>query len=127
MQDKEAQELLLKILEYAEEGKLIQFQLITTWHDFISYWKDYRSTKLVIKMLTKAAANLFKTYCKEVSTGSTDFTKLLAYSQLQDVIAFYERDLDTLKRMLDEYDEYLGHGHFWFSFLGGTRDIWNTH
>ncbi len=122
MQDTEAQQLLLDILTYAEEDRSIEFRLIKSWNEFRFCRQNAGSTKLVIRALRSAAAGLFKTYCKEVSTGSADFTKLLAYSQLQDVIAFYERDLDTLKRMLDEYDEYLGQGHFWYSFLGGERN-----
>ena len=128
MQDTEAQELLLSILNNAEEGKSIQFRFITSWSEFRFYWQNFRSTKLVIRVLRSAAKDLFKTYCEEIVTGSADFTKLLAYLEFQDIIAFYERDLDTLKKMLDEYDEYLGQGHFWYSFLGGERELpWNIH
>lgn len=127
MQDTEAQEFLLEILKAAEQGKSAEFRLITSWYGFRNTQRDYRAAKLIIKMLKEASTNLFKSYCKEASTGSADFTQLLAYSQILDIKAFYEKDLDTLKRMLDEYDEYLGKGHFWFSFLGGERDIWNIH
>lgn len=128
MQDTDAQELLLNILNNAEEGKSIQFRFITSWSEFRFYWQNFRSTKLVIRVLRSAAKDLFKTYCEDIAAGSADFTKLLAYTEFQDVIAFYERDLNTLKKMLDEYDEYLGQGHFWYSFLGGERDFpWNIH
>lgn len=126
MQDTEAQELLLEILNNAEEGKSIQFRFITSWSEFRFCSRQSKATKLVIRVLRSAAKDLFKTYCEEIVTGSADFTKLLAYSEFQDIIAFYERDLDTLKKMLDEYDEYLGQGHFWYSFLGGERELpWN--
>lgn len=128
MQDTDAQELLLNILNNAEEGKSIQFRFITSWSEFRFYWQNFRSTKLVIRVLRSAAKDLFKTYCEDIVAGSADFTKLLAYTEFQDVIAFYERDLNTLRKMLDEYDEYLGQGHFWYSFLGGERDFpWNIH
>lgn len=124
MEQAEAQELLLEILTTAEEGKSIEFRLITSWAEFRFFQRSLRSTKLIIGTLKEAADKLFKTYCHEVSTGSADFTQLLAYPQLQEVIAFYERDIDTLQKMLDEYDEYLGKGNFWFSFLGGERETW---
>lgn len=127
MQDNEAQQLLLEILSHAEEGKFTEFHFITTWKDFIYYWRLSKSNKVIIKALRDAANNVFKEYCKEVVLGTADLTQLLAYSHLQDVIAFYEKDLLVLKRMLDEYDEYLGQGHFWHSFLGGERTLpWNT-
>jgi hypothetical protein len=122
MEQTDAQELLLEILTTAEEGKSIEFRLITSWYSFINYWRDYKATKLIIRMLKESADKLFKSYCREVPTGSADFTQLLAYSQLQEVITFYERDLSTIRRMLDEYDDYLGNGHFWYSFLGGERE-----
>jgi hypothetical protein len=70
---------------------------------------------------------LFKSYCREVSEGTADVNTLFAYIRLRDVIAFYEEELDTLQRMLDDYDNYLGQGNFWYSFLGGERiQPWNT-
>lgn len=124
MQDIDAQELLLEILKTAEEGKSIEFRLITSWADFLSYRRDFIATRLVVNTLKESANKLFKHYCKAVKKGTADFTELMAYSQLLDIKAFYERDVETLKKMLNEYDEYLGKGHFWFSFLGGERDTW---
>lgn len=121
MQITEAQELLLKILNHAEEVKFTEFQFITSWREFRRYQRDLKSTKIILRALRVGSKYLFKTYCKEVRKGSADTDTLLAYSQMQDVIAFYEKDLAIMQRMLDEYDRYLGKGHFWFSFLGGER------
>ncbi len=127
MNDTEAQQLLLDIIEYAEKGKLTEFRFITSWAEFRHYRQMVKGTKLTIRILDFAAKGLFKTYCKDITTGAQNVNKILAYSQLQNIKAFYERDLDTLKRMIDEYDEYLGQGHFWYSFLGGERILpWNT-
>jgi hypothetical protein len=121
----DTQQIILNILKYAEAGQLIEFRLIKTWQEFKYCWQHYRSTKLIIKTLEVSSKNLFRSYCKDVIVGVSDVNKILAYVQLRDVIAFYKKDLDTLKKMLDEYDEYLGQGHFWHSVLGGERDIWN--
>jgi hypothetical protein len=64
---------------------------------------------------------LFKDYCKDVTAGISDLTKLLAYSQLLDIIAFYENDLKTVQAMLSDYDTYLREGNFWSAFFGGRR------
>lgn len=125
MQKAEAQQLLLKIIEYAEKGKSTEFHLITSWQNFRICRQNRRTTELIIRALNVAADNLFRDYCRDVSAGTTNVNKLLAFSQLQNITAFYKKDLDTLKCMLDEYDDYLGKGHFWYSFLGGERDIWN--
>lgn len=124
MEQTDAQELLLEILTNAEEGKSIEFRLITSWQEFRFYQQNLRATRVIVGTLKEAADKLFRSYCREIPGGSADFTQLLAYSQLQEVCAFYERDVETLKKMLDEYDEYLGKGNFWFSFLGGERETW---
>jgi len=121
MQNVEAQELLLQILEQAQEGKVTEFHLIMTMSECKFYYRRYRADKLIIRTLKSAAKRLYKTYCKEVRIGTADAGKLFAYVQLQEVINFYTRDLTTIKQMLSEYDEYLGQGNFWYSFLGGER------
>jgi hypothetical protein len=127
MQKTEAQQLLSEILDYAKEGKSIEFHFITSWSEFSFIRKSHKATRLVIKTLKASANKLFKTYCKEVPSGAADFNRLLAFAQLQEVIIFYEKELVTMKRMIDEYDEYLGQGHFWYSLLGGERNLpWNT-
>lgn len=124
MNNSEANQLLLDIITQAQEGKSVEFRYITSWSEFIYYTRLSRSTKLVIKALSASADKVFKEYCKDVIAGISDINKLLAYSQLQDIIAFYNNDLAILKRMLDEYDDYLGNwGNFWHAFLGGEREL----
>ena len=126
MQQTEAQQLLFDIIEYAKNPNT-GFTFITTWNEFRFYQQNRRATKLIIRTLKAAAKNLFKTYCRAIAAGSADVNKLLAFKQLEDVIAFYERELDTVERMLNEYDDYLGKGNFWYSVFGGERDLWNMH
>lgn len=123
MQTTEAQQLLLDILKNVNEGNSIQFRYIRSWQDFRYCRQQLRSTKLIIKTLESSSKKLLKSYCKDVTSGISDVNTLLACTRLKDVIAFYEKDLDTLKRMLDDYDNYLGEGYFWYSFLGGKRVI----
>ena len=125
MTQTDAQQLLLEIVEQAQQQKFTQFRLITSWADFKFYRNNAIATKLIIRMLKSSAKNLFKNYCKDIKTGIQDVQQLLAYNEILDIIVFYEKELETFKRMLDEYDDWLGQGHFWYSFLGGERDIWN--
>ena len=98
-----------------------------SWREFRYYAGLAKATKVIIRMLKSSNTRLFKDYCRDVIAGISDFNKLLAYKELEDVIAFYEADLKTLNKMLDDYDEYLGQGHFWYSFLGGERGLWRSH
>ena len=125
MTEQETTLLIYEILNKALEGDALPFNLITCWNEYLYYLKWSRSTKIVIKTLKTSANKLFKEYCKDVIAGISDITKLLAYKQLLDVTAFYENDLATVHKMLDEYDDYLGDwGNFWrHVFLRESRDI----
>jgi uncharacterized protein (DUF4213/DUF364 family) len=125
MTDVDTKQLIVEILNKAQEGRALSFRQILYWTDYVEYLKLARSTKLIIKTLETSAKNLFKEYCKDVIAGISDINKILAYSQLLDIVAFYKNELKTIRQMIDDYDEYLGDGHFWYSFLGGQRDIWN--
>jgi hypothetical protein len=125
MQEFDAQQVLLAIIQQAEEGKFQVFRQIKSWREFKHYYRLHRSTKVVIKVLKASATQVFNGYCKNVTSGISDVTQLLAYNELLDIQDFYEKDLKTLEDMLKEYDDYLGQGNFLYSILGGERDIWN--
>ena len=121
MNDIETKQLILDILNKAQEGKSFKFQYICSWHEFRYYTKLIKSNKLIVKTLQTSANNIFREYCKDVISGISDVNKLLAYSQLRDVITFYEGDVNTLQQMLDEFDEYVEKGNFLYTILGGER------
>lgn len=119
----DTQQFLLELIEYAETAKPTEFQLIKTWEESRFYIKKYRGNKLIIKALQQSANELFKTYCRELQTTDADLTKLLAYRHLIDIQIFYVKEGFILKRMLDEYDEYLDQGNFWAAFFGSEREV----
>lgn len=121
MNDTDATLLLTNIINRALEGPAQPFRTIRYWTEFRYYWRWTKSTRLVIKTLKLSAKSLFAEYRKDVIAGVSDVMKLLAYKQLLDIIAFYEKDLNTVKQMLDDYDAYLGEGNFLYSVFGGRR------
>lgn len=126
MTETETRQLISNIIEQAKNNEQIRFTYIISWREFIHYIKLSSSTRLLIRALQTSANKLLKEYCKDVEAGTADVNKLLAHSQLAEMIAFYSTGLKILKRMIDDYDDYLGNGHFWYSIFGGERDIWNT-
>jgi hypothetical protein len=120
-------QLVLDILEQAYENNFIEFKYIRSWEEFQYYRRLKISTKLIIKTLKASSNKLFKKYCKAVILGISAVKHLLAYKQLLDIQAFYEKDLNTIQQMLDDYAEYLGQGNFWYSFLGGYRSTWDKY
>ena len=126
MQEINAQEILTLLIDQAQEEHT-EFHIITTWAEFKYYWRQEKATKVVIKLLRNSANFVFNSYCKAVASGSADFNLLLAYSQLQDVVAYYEQELKIISDMTNEYDDYLVSNNFIFTLigamLGAERDI----
>jgi succinylglutamate desuccinylase len=121
MNNNEAQYVLEEILAQAEAGQSTEFRFIISLADFKSCFMMYKANKLIIKMLKQASKRLFKTYCKDVTSGISDVTKLLAYSQLDDVIDYYKKEVKTIEDMIYEYEDYLAHGNLFYALLGGER------
>lgn len=121
MADQDLTLLVQEIINKALEGDAHPFRPILYWSEFRYYHGWARSTKLVIRTLKTSAKDLFKEYCKDVIAGISDVTKILAYSQLLDIAAFYENDLNTVQQMLDDYDEYLGNFRNFIGALFGER------
>lgn len=119
----DTKQLVLDIIEQAQEGKSIEFQPIMSWREFKYYRQLGISTKLIIKTLKVSSNKVFKKYCKAVTIGISDVKQLLAYVRLLDILDFYQKDLNTIQQMLDDYNEYLCKGNFWYSFLGGRREL----
>ena len=121
MNDTETTQLIQAIINKAQEGKAQPYRTILYWSEF-KYYRDLKkATKLVIGTLRISSKRLFKSYCEDVIAGISDVNKILGYTQLLDIIDFYQGELETLEAMLTDYDEYLGEGNFWYSILGGRR------
>jgi hypothetical protein len=124
MNDNEAQQILEEILAQAEAGQATEFRLINSWAEFREVNRTYKANKIIVNMLKQSSKSLFNTYCKDVIAGISDVTKLIAYSQLVDVIDFYQNEVKTLDDMLNEYDDYLWHGNIFYALMGGERFTW---
>ena len=124
MLDQETEPLIQDIVNKAAEGRAQPFRLILYWSEFKYYKRLVLTLKLIIRMLTAAANNIFKDYCRDVIVGISDITKLIAYQEILEIKVFYENDLNTVNKMLDDYDEYLGDfGNFVRALFGERRDL----
>jgi hypothetical protein len=124
MTDQETASLVQDIINKAQENQAQPFRHILYWTEFNYYRRCAISTKVIIKLVRTSANRLFKEYCKDVIAGISDITKLLAYQQLLDIVAFYENELQTIQSMLKDYDEYLGNFmNFINALLGERRDL----
>lgn len=121
MPNTEAYDFMSTIIEHAQSKRFTEFHFIHNWSEYRFYKGKYRTFKFLIKALLKSSNKLFRSYCDEVINGTANFTRLLAYNQMQHVIAFYQQEVATLCNMIYEYEAYLTAGNFLYAFLGGGR------
>jgi hypothetical protein len=110
---------LINILEYTHTAKPFEFRLITNWLDYCYYRRRHKAYKLLVRGLERSADQLFKKYCKAVTSGVSNVTSLLAYKRLVTAAIFYKKELDTLTDMIDEYETYLFSGNLCWTFILG--------
>lgn len=123
--DFEAKQMLSKIIEYAVSGEHTNYEQIANWENYKFYKKKYKSTKIVIKVLRRAAKRLFKKHCLLVQQGSSDATSLIAYNQLLRTTDFYKKDLEFISDVIYDYEEYLAkNNRFIWALLGEQRKIY---
>lgn len=124
MQDNETQQFILSILEQAESGTHEKFRYLVDFNQYRECRRQYTYYKVLLKVLNRSAKQLLTEYCKTVTSGISDINQLLGYRQLISVIKYYDKELDTTTRMLEDYENYLRAGNFWKSyFLGETRIV----
>lgn len=116
-------ELVAKALESRDHAN---FEYIKNISEFFAVRKCYKALKKIVKVFESIAESLYKNYCLQVIDGEQDFNLLFVYTQYKLCIQFYAQELRTAEDMLDEYDTYVGKGHFldqWLLFK--TRECWD--
>lgn len=110
MNNTDDQKLLAELVKRAETGEHIKFDYIKSWSEYKSRKLSVKATEMLIKSLSRSADNLLKRYCKNVELGQADVTTLFVRDVLLRTREFYEKELEILFDMLDEYDAYLKGG-----------------
>jgi hypothetical protein len=128
MKDKETQQLIVSILDFARDTKPSEFRLLRTWQDYKLYKNKRTAYKLLVRGLNRTSNRLFKKYCTGVSIGEGNINQLLAYQQLQTTLRFYEHELEVFTDMVYEFEAYLMEGNLVYAFLGIPRtesELWD--
>ena len=126
MQDLDTREIVEQLIQQAQEDQHTQPHTLITWREFMFYRKRVKAYKVVINILQRSTDNLFKSYCADVAKGEAEFSKMLAYIQLLDIVYYYEQELEIIKSMVNEYDKYLEEGNlinFIRAIFGAVREI----
>lgn len=122
----EQEELFKALVEKAINKEHTGFEYIKNVVEFRVMRSSRKGLRTVIKLFDHILDSMYKAYCKQVRDGNNDFSLLCAYRQYGECREFYKKELETAENMLDEYDAYLGKGHFMDQFFWGKeRESWH--
>jgi uncharacterized protein YeeX (DUF496 family) len=112
--------ILLDLVKHADD-KHMNFTKICFWSDYIKWHISTWVIRLIIKDLKIAANKLFNSYCKAIKQNHADINMLLAYKQLHQAVLFYEEELQIIRSMLIDYEDWLADGNFFDAFVWGKE------
>lgn len=122
----EQEELYELLTEKALSKDHTSFEYIKNTTEFSVMRQAVSGLESVIKLYECICEELYKAYCDQVLTGSTDFNMLYILRQNQECKTFYKKELEIAQDMIDEYWAYVWSGHFldqWLLFR--NRESWH--
>ncbi len=119
----ETQEILLSLIAHARTGEHTKFEQLRFFSEYAGARAVGRATKRVVDILEESSVSLFIRYCKAVSNQQAEVNLLLAHKQLQQAVDFYKEELHIIKRILEDYENYLWDGNFLKAFIFGKERI----
>lgn len=119
----ETQEILLSLIDHARAGEHTKFEQLRFFSEYAGARAVSRATKRVVDILEESSVSLFNRYCKTVSSQQAEVNLLLAHKQLQQAVDFYKEELHIIKRILEDYENYLWDGNFLKAFIFGKERI----
>lgn len=122
----EQEELYEALTEKALSGEHTKFEYVRNITEWGVLRKAKSGLKKVIELYELIKSSMYKTYCKQVLVGEQDFNLIYSLRQIMECKVFYENELLIVQDMLEEYDAYVGSGHFMDQVLfGRNRETWH--
>jgi hypothetical protein len=121
-------DMMLQLIERAKNKDYSKFRYLRNWKDYQYIRQTKKTLELTISALQKAADNTLKSYCREVRRGTSEITRLVAFTILNNTLKFYKEELDIINHMIYEYEAYLLCGNYVAAFFGAERtdaELWD--
>ena len=118
----EYKQLVEKILEQVNLGQHSKWEFIINLTQYFETQILIKTYKKFIKSFKKINKSLVKKQIKCIKANNyTSLDTSLAIRQFLDAIIFYKKEIDILKDMINEYQEFLLSGHLIESLSGLNR------
>ena len=122
------EDIMSELVYNAESGKHRQFQYLSNYIEYRRARQLRRTHELLVASLKQSLTKQLKRYCKAVKACESDVTHLLAYKTTENILAFYEEELNIINSMIIEYECYLVNGNlldFVFGYQRTADKLWD--
>lgn len=114
-------ELAEQLIQRAKEGDHSKFEFIRSLEEYFAAKMIKKALKKVVKSFSTPRNNLYIAYIKDIEEGTNDLNVILAFSELEQVIKFYNDEIGIISDMVDEYVTYVHSGHILDTIIGNYR------
>ena len=126
--NKTEEKFFTDLVERAVKGKQSDFEFIRSWQERTAVKTYQIGVAAIIRIFNNLCDSTYKTYLKQIQTGSQDLQTILALKQFKQCLAFYKMEYKITADMIKEYSEYIWNGHIIDTLLGNYRaekDLWD--
>lgn len=114
-------EMLKYIMQKAFTEENSKFTFIVSWQHRKAVKEYLQGMKQLVKTFNLKADMLEREYLEQILTDTQDVNLLTALVQILHCRDYYQREVDVVKDMLDEYRCYIHSGHLINTLLGIPR------
>lgn len=112
-----AEQLILR----AKKGEHSEFEFLRSIEEYFAARTVRNAVYKVAKSFKNSRDNLYKSYIKTVKSGAQSLEVILAISELEQVVKFYDDEIGIISDMIDEYVAYVHSGHIIDTLVGNYR------
>lgn len=123
-----AEDMMKLLIDTAEKGEHSEFQLITSHDAYEAVRKYAKSAKMSYRLFLRLEKRLTKAYAKEIKKiGKADVQTVFSIKKFDKYAEYYLKEREIAVDMLDEFLEYMRHGHILDMARGFTRSESDMH
>lgn len=121
--DKTQEKFFTDLVERALKGKQSDFEFLRSWDERKSLRTYELGIEAVVKVFSKLCDETYKIYVSQIKQGVQDLQTLLALKQFRQCRDYYNKELEVIADIVDEYWTYILSGHILDTLFGQYRTV----
>ena len=101
MMNDDSLELAEQLIQRAKKGDHSNFEFIRSLEEYAAAKMIKKALKKVVKSFDTPKNNLYRAHVKSVQEGEDELNVILAFSELVQVVNFYNDEIEIVSDMID--------------------------